>query len=254
MIQYGLKLWSNNEKYVKEAAQLYAEGVYDYIELYIVPETYQRYIKIWQSVSIPFILHCTHSIHGFNLAIKEKLDSNLSIFSEVKNFAEGLNAGYIVVHPGVEGAVSESIRQIILLGDRRLLVENKPYFSMYGDRCRGATIEELREIMKACDSGSCLDISHALNVSWNLKKDHAAYIRELLSLSPKLIHISDGIFMRNHESHLSIGEGEFDFSSIRELILNSGVQKMTLETPKKNEGLSDFIRDLTKVRQIFHHA
>jgi len=34
----------------------------------------------------------------------------------------------------------------------------------------------------------------------------------------------------------------------------SGVQKMTLETPKKNEGLSDFIRDLTKVRQIFHHA
>ena len=44
--QYGLKLWSDNEKYISQAEKLYAKKIYDYIELYIVPGTYDRYIKI----------------------------------------------------------------------------------------------------------------------------------------------------------------------------------------------------------------
>ncbi len=254
MIKYGLKLWSDNEKYLGEATQLYAAGVYDYIELYIVPQTYQRYIKLWQSVNIPFIVHCTHSIHGFNLALKDKSDSNFRIFSEVKDFADGLNAEYIILHPGIEGSLEETIRQIRLLGDKRLLVENKPYLSMLGEHCRGSTLEELREITDSCGIGFCLDIPHAFNAALHLKKDYIDYAKELACLVPKIIHLADGMFSERHEVHLNIREGEFDFVKIKEVVLNSKVKYVTLETRKKNKGLVDFVNDLATIRNIFQNA
>ncbi len=254
MIKYGLKLWSDNEEYLKEAAQIYAEGVYDYIELYIVPRTYQCYIKLWQSLNIPFIVHCTHSMHGFNLALKDKSDSNLRMFSEVKDFADRLNAEYIVLHPGTEGSIEEAIRQIRLLQDKRLLVENKPYLSMLGERCRGSTLEELREITDSCGIGFCLDISHAFNAALHAKKDCIGYAKTLACLVPKIVHLSDGMFSERHDVHLNIGEGEFDFFKIKEVVLDSEAKYVTLETRKKNKGLVDFVNDLAAIRNMFQNT
>ena len=40
MYKIGLKLWSiNTDYYYDEAKRLYDEGVFDYIELYVVPDT-----------------------------------------------------------------------------------------------------------------------------------------------------------------------------------------------------------------------
>jgi sugar phosphate isomerase/epimerase len=254
MVKFGLKLWSDNEKYLPDAESMYANGIYDYIELYIVPQTYERYIKLWKSLEIPFIIHCTHSIHGFNLAIKEKSDANLEMFSEVKCFADRLNAAYIVVHPGIEGLLEESIRQILSLRDRRLLVENKPYLSMLGEYCRGSTLEELQKIIDSCGIGFCFDIPHAFNTALHIKKDYVAYAKELSCLWPKVIHISDGRFSDRHDAHLNIGEGEFDFVAVKEIIFSSKAEYVTLETRKKNEGLADFIDDLTAIKKIFYNA
>ena len=51
MYKRGLKLWSvNTDYYYNEAIRLYNEGIYDYIELYIVPDTLDTLPK-WKRVN-----------------------------------------------------------------------------------------------------------------------------------------------------------------------------------------------------------
>lgn len=108
----GLKLWSiNTDCYYEEAKRLYNEGWFDYIELYVVPNSLDK-IEKWKKIEIPFIIHCPHFAHGFNLAKKEKKGSNRKIFDEVKKYADILNAKYIVIHGGIDGNVEETATQL----------------------------------------------------------------------------------------------------------------------------------------------
>ena len=53
----GLKLWSiNTDAYYNEAKRLYAEGVFDYIELYVVPNSLDTLAK-WKELHYP-LRHC----------------------------------------------------------------------------------------------------------------------------------------------------------------------------------------------------
>ena len=72
MYKIGLKLWSiNTDYYYDEAIRLYKDGVFDYIELYVVPNSTDSIVK-WKKLNIPFIIHCPHFAHGFNMAKVEK--------------------------------------------------------------------------------------------------------------------------------------------------------------------------------------
>jgi len=248
MFKIGLKLWSNNENYVPHAKRLYEKKVYDYIELYIVPNTHEKYIKIWRDLEIPFIIHCTHFMHGFNLAAPEKLQSNVKIFAEVKAFCDELHGKYIIFHPGIEGTLESSVEQINTIYDKRLLVENKPYISMYGDLCRGSQYEELESIIKLCKIGFCLDIPHAFNTAFHLKTDGYKYTEKMLKLNPSVIHISDGKIKGVHDKHLNIGDGDFDFRRIKKIISVSNAQYLTLETCKNDNELNSFVVDGEKIR------
>ena len=144
----GLKLWSvNTDFYLKEAAQLYDKGTYDYIELYVVPETLDT-LKEWKKLNIPFIMHNSHFMHGFNLARDDKRQHNLKIYKQTRQFADELNAKYIIFHGGIDGEVEETARQLASLDEPRALIENKPLRALPnrmggGNFCRGATVEEL---------------------------------------------------------------------------------------------------------------
>jgi len=253
MFKYGLKLWSNNENYVPHAARLFRKKVYDYIELYVVPHTYERYIKMWRNLEIPFIIHCTHFMHGFNLAAKKKLQSNLEIFAEVKAYCDELNGAYIIFHPGIKGALESTIEQVNRIKDKRLLVENKPYISMQEDRCRGSSYEELETIINSCKIGFCLDVPHAINAAFHLKRDCYTYLKKMVTLSPMVIHISDGEVKEIHDKHLNLGEGDFDFKAIKGIISHSRAPYLTLETNKNCDRLSDFVEDIKKIKKIINH-
>ena len=111
MYKLGLKLWSvNTDSYYDEAIRLYHDGVFDYIELYVVPNTLHTLEK-WAKIAIPFIIHCPHFMHGFNLAKAEKKESNFAIYREVKQFADELRAKYIIFHGGMDGDIRETARQ-----------------------------------------------------------------------------------------------------------------------------------------------
>ena len=191
-------------------------------------------------------------MHGFNLAKKNKYKKNIEMFFEVRAFCDKLNGKYIIFHPGVEGTIEESIRQINLLNDKRLLVENKPYVSMVNDYCRGSSYEEINKILSFCDVGFCLDISHAFNTAYHIKQDESKYVKGMLSLSPKVIHICDGRLSAIHDKHLHIGEGEYDFIKIKKVISISKAKFLTVETCKSSDQLTDFVEDVKKIKSLMN--
>ena len=189
MYKFGLKLWSiNTDYYYNEAIRLYKEGVFDYIELYVVPDTLDTLDK-WKKLNIPFIIHCPHFAHGFNLAKFEKKESNRKIFDEVQKFADNLNALYIVIHGGIDGNIEETASQLASFNEKRALIENKPYVAlpnrMGGNFCRGYNIDEIKLVMNSVKCGFCLDFGHAICAANSLKVEPYLYIEDFLKLKPE---------------------------------------------------------------------
>ena len=248
MYKNGLKLWSiNTDYYYKEAQRLFSEGIFDYIELYIVPNTLDTLSK-WKKLNIPFVIHASHSAHGFNLADKEKAQSNLEIYKEVKQFTDELGAPYIIFHGGIDGDIKETARQLAAFKETRALIENKPYVAlpnkMGGKFCRGATLEEINYIKDIAKCGFCLDIGHVICSANSLGKDIYEYCRSFLQFNPQMFHLSDiEDITSQYDAHPHLGTGQLDFKQIFDMLENN--KYITIETNKYNkENLDDFEKDV----------
>lgn len=249
MFKIGLKLWSTNtDHYLREAKRLYADGIFDYIELYMVPGSLNTYIA-WKDIYIPFIVHAPHSAHGINLADPELENNNCKVFGEVKQFADCLNADKIIVHGGVRGNTEEIVRQLKIVGDSRVLIENKPYFPVDGSNrlLAGSTPDEIKYLMNCTGCGFCFDIGHAVasanahGVKWR------DYFESFMALSPDMFHISDIDVSSTIDQHLHFGEGTLP---VEEVVAHfwDGVF-VSIET-KKNKvyNLNDFCMDVKTMK------
>ncbi len=249
MQKIGLKLWSRNiDFYYKEAKRLYSMGLFDYIELYVVPSTTDT-IKLWKDLNIPINLHAPHFDSGVNLAVKEKENYNIKIYGEVKAFYKELKSEYIVFHSGIEGSVDETIRQLNIIKLENALVENKPYLAPTEPdlRCRGAKVEEIQKIMEETGCGFCLDISHAICSANSFKINPYEYLEKFNKLNPKCYHISDNYIDNEIDKHLHFGKGTFDFDKIFALFSDNA--NIAIETNKNSkENLNDFIEDSNFVK------
>lgn len=253
MYKIGLKLWSvNTDFYLKEAEKLYAKNVYDYIELYVVPETLET-LPLWKRLNIPFIIHNPHFAHGFNLAKAEKKDRNKEIYEQTKRFADELNAKHIIFHGGIDGNIEETARQLAALNEPRALIENKPFIAlpnrMGGNFCRGATFDELKLIMDTAKCGFCFDIGHAVCSANSQKKEPYAFLRELMRLKPAMFHLSDVTDMASpYDAHPHLGTGRLDIARLkREIFPDDAI--ISVETNKDSkENLNDFESDVIYLR------
>ena len=246
MLKKGLKLWScNTDYYYDEAIRLY--DYYDYIELYVVPETIETLNK-WKKLKIPYIIHNAHFAQGFNLAKKEKERQNLEIYKETKRFADELDAQYIIFHGGIDGDIKETARQLVAFNEPRALIENKPYVAlpnrMGGEFCRGYNLDEIKFVMDNTGCGFCLDFGHAICAANSKKLDVYNYCRNLLKLNPNMYHLTDVNDIKSpYDSHLHLGTGELDFGRIFDMIQDD--KMVTFETVKNSkENLNDFAEDM----------
>ncbi len=250
----GLKLWSvNTDYYYNEAQKLYNERVYDYIELYVVPDTLDT-LASWKKLQIPFTIHAPHFAHGFNMAKAKKTDSNRIIYEEIKRFADELNAPYIVFHGGIDGDIKETARQLASFNEPRALIENKPYVAlpnrMGGEFCRGYNIDEIKLVMDIANCGFCLDFGHAFCAANSLKMEPYAYCEELLKLKPDYFHLTDIKDVTSpYDSHPHLGEGKLDIKRILNMIPDS--KGITFETVKNTkDNLDDFKKDMKWLKNI----
>lgn len=255
MLRLGLKLWSvNTDFYLREARRLYDEGVFDYVELYVVPETVDTLAK-WRGLKMPFIIHNAHSMQGFNLAQAEKRASNRRIYEQSKLFADALDARFIIFHGGIDGSVGETAAQLAQFDEPRAVIENKPFVAlpnkMSGLYCRGATPEELSLIMKTANCGFCLDFGHAICAAAFLKIEPYSYIEKMVSLKPSMFHLSDvGDMSSPYDAHPHLGTGELDISRLKRdfLPLNAVVSIETNKDSKEN--LDDFANDIKWLKTL----
>ena len=256
MYKLGLKLWSiNTDYYLNHAIDLYKSGIYDYIELYVVPQSIlhlEKWKILKQKYNIPFLIHNAHFMSGFNLSKNECEFQNREIYYETKKFADELDAEYIIFHGGIDGDIMETARQLSQFNESRALIENKPYLAvpnkMHGRYCRGYNIEEIEYVQKVCGCGFCLDIGHAICAGVSLGVDVYLYIEQFNSLSPQMYHLTDNKDISSpYDTHLHIGEGVLDIPRILNIIPKNSI--ITLETDKNSkENLNDFIKDITTMR------
>lgn len=250
-MKLGLKLWSiNTDFYYKEAKKLYSQGLFDYIELYIVPSTADT-IKKWKELSVSFILHAPHFKHKINLSDPNQFHYNKEIFAEVEVFRQELNAEYTIIHSGMNGNIEETIRQLQLIKPKNFLLENKPYIPPLKPeyKCVGSTVYEIQKAITQLSCGLCLDIGHALCTANSLNLEPYNYLSEFQKLNPQLYHLSDGIINSSLDQHLHFEEGNYNIKKIFSII-NSNY-KISIETKKNSkENLDDFISDINFIRKI----
>jgi len=252
----GLKLWSTNTgAYRREALRLYDEGLYDYIELYMVPDSLST-LRLWKECGqIPFIIHNPHFRHGFNLAKRENRARNLALYSQSRKFADELNARYLIFHGGIDGSAEECASQLASLHEERALIENKPFValpgSMGGSFCRGATREELQYIISVAKCGFCLDIGHAVCSAGSQNREPYSFLHELLKLKPAMFHLSDVKDMASpYDAHPHLGTGSLDIARLKRAVFPEDAV-ISVETDKDNrENLNDFAEDITWLKNL----
>jgi endonuclease IV len=259
MRKFGLKLWSTNtDYYYEEAKRLYAEGMGYYIELYIVPdttETIEKWKILKEEYGIPFNLHAPHFMHGVNLAKREKKDSNLRIYKQVKEFADTLKVDYIVFHGGIDGDIKETVEQLRSFEEPRAILENKPFKAipnkMGGIFCRGAIFDEIKYVLDEVKCGFCLDIGHAICSANSQGIDKWRFIEQLKQFDPSVYHLTDLRDINSeYDSHAHIGQGFMDIEKALSFI---EVDKcLTIETEKNfKDNLKDFEGDVICLKDCF---
>lgn len=259
-MKLGLKLWSINLKnYSFDAIKLFEENIYQYIELYVVPGSLKD-LNQWKIIKknhkIPFIIHCPHFAHGFNLALKEKKENNLEIYKEVKIFADELSAKYIIFHGGVDGNIEETAAQLANINEPRALIENKPYLAipnkMNGTFCRGYNEEEIEKVIKTANCGFCFDFGHAVCSANSQKRDIYEYCKKIIKIEPKMFHLTDCDDLNSeYDSHSHLGKGQLDIKKIIQLLPKDAI--ITLETDKDSkENLDDFVYDVNYLKELIN--
>ncbi|HOJ64094.1 MAG TPA: TIM barrel protein [Spirochaetota bacterium] len=251
MFKNGLKLWSINKNYIKNAIKIYENRIFDYIELFTVPDSYS-YLKYWQNLNIPFVIHGPHFGNGLNFSKKELFDSNIKMAKDTIRWADSLHSNYIIFHPGVDGDIYETIREINFLNDKRILIENKPYLGKGNDlRCIGNSVEEIKLILTECNIGFCFDIGHSICAANFYKINPIENIKNFIKLNPVIYHFTDGYYDSVYDEHLHFGEGNYPLKEIINLIPNNSM--VTNEAKKRyKNSLSDFIKDMNYIKKFLN--
>ena len=250
-MEVGLKLYSTDVVSIPDVLKLRKQGFFDYVELYIIPSSYKGTINAWKSLNVPFVIHAPHSFHGFNLAQTNMWKTNQRNFNEAQLFADSFEADVIIVHGGNNGSFAETLRQIDLLKERRIALENKPKFGLKNERCVGWSPSEFRWAVDAGFSNAfVLDFGHAVCAANSMHIDTMGFIGEFLKFKPKIFHLSDGDNSSEIDDHFNLGKGSLDIEGFLSVVPDGSC--LTIETPRDpSNGLEDFVNDVCFLRNVF---
>ena len=263
MHSYGLKLWSINNNYIDSAIELFNHDLFDYIELYAVPESFDTSSSWWKNLNIPYIMHGPHFAHGVNFSIKEAESKNIELVTEAMKYLDFLNGEKIIFHPGIKGDYKETARQLnnlikAKIIDSRVILENKPMKVIPGksllptDDCVGYSPEQMKFIKEETGLDIVLDIGHGTCAANALGLDYKEFLKEFIKLEPYMFHLSDGDIDGVMDKHLHIGSGTYDFEFIFSLFPEGS--KISIETEKSyRNNLDDFIQDVYKLRNFEYY-
>jgi len=239
-LKAGIKMWSTNSPILNGAADLIDDKIFHYIELTPIPGTS---ISTFASFDLPYVIHITTERHGMIISDPDKKEFNHRIISECIEWADILNAEYLILHPGTDN-MQNAIEFLRNIEDERILIENMPKMGIGGQLMNGYLPEQIIEIQRG-KFGFCLDLNHAIKAAISVGCDYKKLINDFLKLNPSMFHISDGRMDYEMDEHMHLGDGEYDIGYLRQCILSSRSRLVTLETPRDNNTFfEDDIRNL----------
>jgi deoxyribonuclease-4 len=245
-MEFGLKLWSINTNLIDQAVSLIDNKTFDYIELFVVPDTSVSPFKI----DVPYIIHIPHEKFGVNIGDSTKIGYNLQKINECINWANELDAKYLILHAG-DGSMETASNVLSEISDNRILIENMTKIGLNGEKMIGYSPDQISELINNTDMGLCLDFGHAIKASISLEIDYKNYIKDFLEFNPMLFHICDGDLKEEKDRHMNIGEGEFDMAYLLKCVEKNVSKYVTVETPRNDQSsLNEDIRNVSALRNI----
>lgn len=245
-MEFGLKLWSINTNLIDQAASLIDNKTFDYIELFVVPDTSVSPFKI----DLPYIIHIPHEKFGVNIGDPVKMEYNLQKINECINWANELDAKYLILHAG-DGSIQAASDVLSQIADDRILIENMTKIGLNEEKMIGYSPDQISELLDNTNMSLCLDFGHAVKSSISLGIDYKSYIQEFLKLKPLLFHICDGDLEGEKDRHMNIGEGEYDIEYLLKCVEINVSKYVTVETPRKDQSsLNEDINNVNALRNI----
>ena len=221
-------------------------GRFHYIELTPIPKTE---ISPFLKCDVPHIIHIPTEKHGSNIAERRKKSFNMKIIDECIEWADKLDATYLVLHPGF-GLIDDAIEFLDGIGDKRILIENMPKVGLNDQSMIGYAPEQI--VTLARDKfGFCLDFGHAIKAAVSLNRQYKGLVEEFLKLNPRMFHISDGKLNNKKDEHLNIGHGDYDFKFLMNCVKKSGKEYLTLETQRTK--LNSFDEDIENLEKLMSY-
>jgi len=244
-INFGLKIIGDNKGLLAESVKLIEKSVFRYIELIVTPNFYLNSNLINILSNVKLIIHAPHENYGVDIGKIERKNFTIKMIKKSLEWTEKLNAEYLVIHCGTED-LEVAKKNLRLFEEYKdiVLLENMPAIGINGERCLGYDVESFKKL-NVLNFGLCFDFGHAIKASLSINRNYMEVISEFMTFKPKIFHISDGKLDKETDEHLNIGDGEYDFVFIKEIIQKSENKFVTIETPRYNQNsLEDDIRNL----------
>lgn len=250
---FGLKLGLHEEALAESARELWRDGRFDFLELYVPRTASPDQAEHWRWYDGTLVLHAPHAMGGFNFARREMAAPNFQTLELLDAVRTTMRPLMLVFHPGLDGEAVETCRQVAEMRKafpdlhRLALLENKPRLGLHGELCLGASPDELRMLLGDTGCGLCLDVRHAFayaawaGLSWRNVLDAFAALR------PRLWHAADGDVADRVDSHLHIGDGNLPWREIGDWWRTDTL--VTIECMKEPEKkMADFLDDVAVLR------
>jgi|GEM_PF-904301 endonuclease IV len=251
MKKFGIKFIFDNEININNKLIKIIHKYFQYCEisLYNISKNAEL-IDIIKKNASEIIGHVPHENYGIDIGISTKKKYILKIINKNVDLFKD-SAKYIILHCGTSNIKNarDILREIRDYNDI-ILLENMPVVGIHGERCLGYDAESFLSLNKY-DFGLCLDFGHAIKASISLKRSYIDLISEFAELNPEIFHVSDGKFDKEIDEHLNIGDGEYDFEFIVDIINKSKGEYVTLETPRNNiNSIKNDLRNLHILKNL----
>lgn len=252
MIKFGIKLWTINTNWFREAVDLCNKKSIDFIELYIVPDSFELDdLAIFKNVEIA--IHAPHFGHDFNIfkLTKEHIELFKNQVIKTSNF---LNSKFIILHAGVGNDFNIFKKNVNKIYDNRIIIENKPKIGLNDVICFGYSLKQLKFIKNKCDFNICLDIGHAIKSAISQKINYKDYLKNLIEeLKPNYFHICDGELNNEKDEHFNLGDGDFDLKWIKNILVKLARENdifLVFEVPKNSNNLKNDLKNIKYFKKL----
>jgi RimJ/RimL family protein N-acetyltransferase/endonuclease IV len=249
----GIKMWSSNAQSYPALASLYCEGIIDYVELYIIPGSFNEKLLV-PLKDIPLIFHAPHTSHQFSLSRK---DSHYrETISTIRKYVDYFKENRIIFHPPDlrRNERGELHKTILALRDLSswldIIIETMPRQGIHGSRMLGADPAQFARMVKSMHAKVCLDFGHTFAAANFYKKEPISFVKQFLAFRPFMYHVADNDAASSVDGHLNLGDGSLPLKKLLGFV--NPPAYVSLETPKKDfVALSEDLENLRLLQKLF---